>query len=493
MKGTLIGVGVGPGDPELLTIKAVKAIQTADVICYHCKPGGTSTAASIAAEYISDEQRIEVLEYPVTTGSTDHPGGYAGALADFYAEATSRLAAHLASGETVVVLALGDPMLYSSYQHLHRALAQDYPAQVIPGIPSITAAADALELPLSEDKETVCIVPGTLDPQELATHLRMADSAVVMKLGRTFETVRTAMIEAGVAHRAHVVVRASMKDQRIFPLLEAKAEEVPYFSVAVVPSTIASSEPSEASRGEVVVVGLGPGAHRWTTPEVIAELRSATDVVGYSTYVRRVPQRQGQRHHLSDNKVEAERAAMALDLAKRGRKVAVVSSGDPGVFAMAAAVLEVAEDEQFRDVPVRIVPGMTAAQAVASRVGAPLGHDFGMISLSNRLKPFEIVERRVKALAGADMAFACYNPASKERRWQIERVAQLVAQVQEPSTPVIVARAVGSEQESVTVTTLEAFDPSIVDMRTMVIFGASTTKVYESAQGTRVYTSRYYG
>lgn len=493
MNGTLIGVGVGPGDPELLTIKAVKAIQTADVICYHCKPGGTSTAARIAGEYIRPEQRIEVLEYPVTTGSTDHPGGYAGALADFYAEATNRIAAHLASGSTVVVLALGDPMLYSSYQHLHRALADDYPAQVIPGIPSITAAADALALPLSEDKETVTILPGTLDQQELSTQLRMADAAVVMKLGRTFERVRAAMIEAGVAQRAFVVVRASMEDQQIIPLLDAQAEDIPYFSVAVVPSVIATSATPKEDQGEVVVLGLGPGAHRWTTPEVMSELRGATDVVGYSTYVRRVPQRPGQRHHCSDNKVEAERAAMALDLAKRGRKVAVVSSGDPGVFAMAAAVLEVAEDPQFCDVPVRIIPGMTAAQAVASRVGAPLGHDFGMISLSNRLKPFEIVERRVKALAGADMAFACYNPASKERRWQIQRVAELVSQAQAPSTPVIVARAVGSDQESVAVTTLEAFDPSIVDMRTMVIFGASTTKVYESAQGTRVYTSRYYG
>ncbi|GGG67967.1 precorrin-3B C(17)-methyltransferase [Corynebacterium pelargi] len=493
MSAKLIGVGVGPGDPELLTIKAARAIQEADVIAYHCKPGGSSTAAAIASEYIREDQIQEVLEYPVTTGSTDHPGGYAGALADFYAQATNTLANHLAEGHTVAVLALGDPMLYSSYQHLHRALAADYPAEIIPGIPSVTAAADVLGQPLSEDKETVAILPGTMEPEALANHLRLVDAAVVMKLGRRFQSVRQAMIDAKVADRAYVVVRATMDDQRIIPLLEASAEDVPYFSVAVVPSAVAATSPQHAdAQGEVVVLGLGPGAQRWTTPEVLAELRTADDVVGYSTYVRRVPERAGQRRHLSDNKVEAERAAMALDLAKRGRKVAVVSSGDPGVFAMAAAVLEVAEDPQFIEVPVRIIPGMTAAQAVASRVGAPLGHDFGMVSLSNRLKPFEIVERRVRALAGADMAFACYNPASKERRWQLAKVAEIVAEFQAPSTPVIVARAVGSDAEQVRIVPLADFDPEVVDMRTMVIFGASTTRQYEAPQGTRVYTSRYY-
>src|SRR5699024_8748514 len=146
------------------------------------------------------------------------------------------------------------------------------------------------------------------------------------------------------------------------------------------------------------------------------EIAAATDIVGYSTYVNRVPERPGQRRHLSDNRVEAERAAMALDLARGGGRVAVVSSGDPGVFAMAAAVLETADDDEWRDVPVRIVPGMTAAQAVASRVGAPLGHDFAMISLSDRLKPWDVVEKRLRAVLGADMAFAVYNPASKTRR-----------------------------------------------------------------------------
>lgn len=493
--GTLIGVGVGPGDPELLTIKAVKAIQTADVIAFHARPGGTSAAKTIASNYLSEIHELELLEYPVTTGVINHPGGYAGAMAEFYHSATNRLAHHLRAGKNVAVLTLGDPMLYSSYQHLHRVLAEEFPSTIIPGIPSITAAADALGQPLCEENEVLTVLPGTLDQEILTAKLRDTDCAVIMKLGRTFGKVKQAMIDAGVADNAYVIVRVSMTDETIIPVLEAEDNAIPYFAVAVVPSTSSQElEPHIETEGEVVVIGLGPGANHWMTPEAATELRKATDIVGYSTYVNRVPQRAGQQRHLSDNKVEAERAAMALDLAKRGHRVAVVSSGDPGVFAMAAAVLETADDDQWRDVPVRIVPGMSAAQAVASRVGAPLGHDFGMISLSDRLKPFEVVEKRIRALAGTDMAFAVYNPASQERRWQVTRLKEIVAEYQAPTTPVIVARAVGSSKEQVTVTNLVDFDPSMVDMQTLIIVGASTTATYQSGVGgvKRVFTSRRY-
>lgn len=497
--GTLIGVGVGPGDPELLTVKAVNVLKRADVIAFHARPLGSSTARAIAEPYIDSHHELELLEYPITTGYTTHPGGYAGAMAEFYLRAAARLRAHLDAGKTVAVLALGDPMLYSSFQHLHRMLADDYPTEIIPGIPSVTAAADFLGTPLCEDEEILTIIPGTVDKATLVQQLLETDCAVIMKLGRTFGKVKQALIEAGKAERAYVVSRVGLSGESATPLLDAEESTIPYFSVAVVPSQKHGFGASEESTGdiqqpgEVVVVGLGPGADYWTTPEVLAELKQATDIVGYTTYVNRVPMRPGQRRHLSDNKVEAERAAMALDLAKRGRRVAVVSSGDPGVFAMAAAVLETANDDQWRNVPVRVVPGMTAAQAVASRVGAPLGHDFGMISLSDRLKPFTVVEQRIRALAGADMAFAVYNPASKERRWQVARLQEIVLEYQQPDTPVIVARAVGSSDEKLTIATLKDFNPDIVDMRTMVIIGASTTRMYRSETGhTRVYTSRKY-
>jgi precorrin-2 C20-methyltransferase/precorrin-3B C17-methyltransferase len=226
----------------------------------------------------------------------------------------------------------------------------------------------------------------------------------------------------------------------------------------------------------VVVVGLGPGDTRWTTPEVSAALAAATDLVGYTTYIDRVPARPGQRRHSSDNRVESERAAMALDLARRGGRVAVVSSGDPGVFAMAAAVLEESADPQWAGVPVRVLPGMTAANAVASRVGAPLGHDYATISLSDRLKPWDVVARRLAAVAAADMAIAVYNPASSKRTWQVGAMKDILL----------------AHRESERVLTLGELEPAEVDMRTLLIIGASTTTVVDGAGAPRVYTARRY-
>ena len=516
--GHLYGIGLGPGDAGLITLRGADIIRTADVIAYHAGTHGRSTARLIAAELIDarDDAAVEEqLQYPVTTGS---PADYREQLAGFYAEATARLHKHLAAGRSVAVLSLGDPMLYSSYQHLHHALSEDFPTEIVPGVASITAAAAEIGQPLGEATEIVSVVPATADSERIAAVLDASDCVVIMKLGKNVDKIRTALQAAGMLERAYVVERATMSERTSYPLADADPEKVPYFAVAIVPSAVYGTErsvsgvpnaPADAAAsdtatdtaiesatsavGEVVVVGLGPGAERWTTPEVTEELAQATDLVGYSTYINRVPERAGQRRHLSDNRVEAERATMALDIARRGGRVAVVSSGDPGVFAMAAAVLEVADDDMWRNIPVRVVPGMTAAQAVASRVGAPLGHDFAMLSLSDRLKPWEVVVKRVRAVAGADMAFAVYNPASKSRRWQIRELRALAMEYREPTTPVIVARAVGSEQENVTVTTLAEFDPDVVDMRTMVIIGSSSTKAYRAGKTTRVYTARHYG
>jgi precorrin-2 C20-methyltransferase/precorrin-3B C17-methyltransferase len=245
--------------------------------------------------------------------------------------------------------------------------------------------------------------------------------------------------------------------------------------------------------GQVTVVGLGPGSRHWLTPEAQEALADADDLVGYGPYVDRVPPNPRQNRHPSDNRVEAERAAFALDLAKRGRRVAVVSSGDPGVFAMAAAVLEVAEDPQWLDVPVRILPGLTAAQAVASRAGAPLGHDFCILSLSDRLKPWSVIESRLRAAAVADLVIAVYNPASKTRREQLVRALELLRSHRRPGTPVVVGRDVGGPEESVRITTLAALDPASIDMRCLLIIGSSQTRAVTRGDGTTaVYTPRHY-
>jgi precorrin-2 C20-methyltransferase/precorrin-3B C17-methyltransferase len=394
------------------------------------------------------------------------------------------------------VLAEGDPFFYGSYMHMHKRLADRYETTVVPGVTSVSAASAVLGRPLMERDEVLTVLPGTLPPAELAQRLAGTDSAAVMKLGRTFDGVREALEAAGRLDDAWYVERATTDRQRVARLSDVDAESVPYFSLAMLPSRAAVGESPRALKqeaGEVTVVGLGPGDPRWLTPEAKDALDRADDLVGYTTYLARVPARNGQIKHASDNRVEAERAAFALDLAKRGRRVAVVSSGDPGVFAMATAVLEVAEDPQWKDIDVRVLPGLTAAQAVASRAGAPLGHDFCVMSLSDRLKPWPVIESRLAAAAGADLVIAIYNPASKSRTEQLVRARELLLEHRAPETPVIVGRDVGGPSESVRVTTLAGLDPATVDMRCLLIVGSSRTRVTNRPDGsTRVFTPRTY-
>jgi precorrin-2 C20-methyltransferase/precorrin-3B C17-methyltransferase len=247
-------------------------------------------------------------------------------------------------------------------------------------------------------------------------------------------------------------------------------------------------------RGRVDVVGLGPAGRDWLTPEAMAVLAAADDIVGYASYVDRVARNPRQQRHGSDNTEEAQRAEFALDLALRGRRVAVVSSGDPGVFAMASVVLEAAaRHERFADVPVHVVPGITAAQAVASQAGAPLGHDYVVLSLSDRLKPWDVIARRLQAAAAGDFAIAIYNPASRSRRRQLADARDLLLAYRDPETLVVVGRAVGTPDQVVTVTTLGELDPEQVDMRCLLIVGSSQTRVLRTAGGPdRVITPRRY-
>ncbi|MEV5505660.1 precorrin-2 C(20)-methyltransferase [Streptomyces orinoci] len=479
--GRLYGVGLGPGDPSLMTVRAVEVIGAADVVAYHSARHGRSIARSIAERHLRPGQIEEPLVYPVTTETTDHPGGYRGAMEEFYAEAAARLAAHLDAGRSVAVLAEGDPLFYSSYMHMHKRLAHRYPTEVVPGVTSFSAAAARLGEPLVEGEEVLTILPGTLPEEELTARLAATDSAVVMKLGRTFPAVRGALEASGRLPEARYVERATMPGERTGALGEIDPASVPYFSMAVLPSRV--DAPPAVAAGEVVVVGLGPAGPLWLTPEARGALAAAQDIVGYSTYVDRVPVRPGQLRHSSDNKVESERAEFALDLARQGRRVAVVSSGDPGVFAMATAVLEVAAEDPYREVPVRIVPGMTAAHAAASRAGAPLGHDYAVVSLSDRLKPWEVIAARLRAAAEADLVLALYNPGSHSRIWQVGKARDLLLEHRAPETPVVLARDVGGPTERVRIVALGELDPAEVDMRTLLIVGSSQTRTVRRGPG----------
>ncbi|SEO06156.1 precorrin-3 methyltransferase [Pseudorhodobacter antarcticus] len=239
--------------------------------------------------------------------------------------------------------------------------------------------------------------------------------------------------------------------------------------------------------GWLVVAGLGPGADDLVTPQVTEALAQATDIVGYIPYVARVAPRAGLTLHPSDNRVELDRALHALDMAAAGRRVVVVSSGDPGVFAMASAIFEAMEGRaDFLSLDIRILPGITAMLAAAARAGAPLGHDFCAINLSDNLKPFATVERRVALAAQGDFAMAFYNPRSASRPHQFARVLEVLRAECEPDRLITFARAVSTPEEALLTVTLAEALPEMADMRTVVIVGNSQTR----RLGRYVYTPR---
>jgi cobalt-precorrin 5A hydrolase / precorrin-3B C17-methyltransferase len=251
------------------------------------------------------------------------------------------------------------------------------------------------------------------------------------------------------------------------------------------------------SRGKLAIVGTGPGGAAWMSPEVKQILREATDWVGYKFYLDLAGTLcEGQKRHDSDNREEIDRARFALDLAASGKSVAVVSSGDPGIFAMAAAVFEAIEltaKPEWEGIDIRVAPGISAMQAAAAAVGAPLGHDFCAISLSDILKPWEVIEQRISAAAIADFAIAFYNPISTQRKWQLGRAIEILLQSRDAQTPVILGRNLGRPGQSVRVCTLGEFQPEDADMRTLVIVGSSQTRIIPRTHGgVWVYTPRRY-
>jgi precorrin-3B C17-methyltransferase len=237
--------------------------------------------------------------------------------------------------------------------------------------------------------------------------------------------------------------------------------------------------------GWLRVVGIGPGPSQWVTPEATVALTEATDVIGYRAYVERLTLGPGQRLHASGNGDELQRAQNALELAVAGARVVIVSGGDPGVFAMAAAVFEAIEHgpQAWRALEVSVLPGVTAMLAAAARLGAPLGNDFCAINLSDNLKPWTVIETRLRLTARADLVIALYNPRSNARPDQLQRALEVLRAERSASTLVAFARAIGRPDEALHVTSLGAADPNLVDMRTLVLIAASSTRCIERPDG----------
>ena len=360
---------------------------------------------------------------------------------------------------------------------------------------------------------------------ELLIYPRSVAVAVSAQLEDLPNAVRAALQQAGVAQQALACLLAADTEMASAKLREAAIElGVPLRFVAAhndldalarqaLPQATISranglaiaraEQPLDVAqigrqRGRLAVIGLGPGAAELMVPAVKAELARATDVLGYETYVRMAgPFRADQVQHCTDNREEMQRARHAFRLAAEGRSVIVVSSGDPGVFAMAAAVLEAlheSTDPAWHSVELEILPGVSASLATAAQAGAPLGHDFCVMSLSDNLKPWSIIEKRLDLAAAADLALAFYNPISRARPWQLGRALEIVVQHRTAATPVVLGRDIGRPGQSLRVTTLGQLTPDQVDMRTMVLIGSSTTCTVPKAEGGEwVYTPRWYG
>ncbi|WP_371232919.1 precorrin-3B C(17)-methyltransferase [Pseudomonas sp. QE6] len=377
---------------------------------------------------------------------------------------------------------------------------------------------DELDLPLAEDAaHTLRIDAHTtgIAQNELRIHPRIVLAHVTLVDSQLPRRIRQGLAQAGLAEAslaALVAPRCRMAD----PALAGAAAElgVPLRFIhndeALPPDVLhgdsfhllRATTPAEAERigqprGRLSVIGLGPGASDFMIPAVRRALDEAQDLLGYETYVKMAePLRDDQVRHCTDNREEMQRARHAFELAASGRRVVVISSGDPGVFAMAAAVMEAlheSSDPHWHGVELEVLPGVSAALAAAAKAGAPLGHDFCLISLSDNLKPWETIEKRLEHAGAADLAMAFYNPISKARPWQLGRALEIVRQHRAPETLVVLGRDIGRPAEALRVVTLGELVPEMVDMRTLVIVGSSLTRRFPRAGGGDwVYTPRWY-
>ncbi|WP_411381327.1 precorrin-3B C(17)-methyltransferase [Pseudomonas sp. MPB26] len=403
------------------------------------------------------------------------PAGYA--LADL--ELGKRFVSDLLAGESVRIEGAA-PWLEQAN------LPQDQQARLAIHVGSVKRVPAADELLIYP--KTVCVAckPGA----QLAERVRGAlhDAGIAVQSLACLLASDTQMAEASL-HQAALELGVPLR----FSDLAQDADIV----VSVAEQPLDLSQVGRA-RGRLAVIGLGPGAAELMVPAVKAELTRCTDVLGYETYVRMAgPFRDDQVQHCTDNREEMQRARHAFELAAQGRSVVVVSSGDPGVFAMAAAVLEAlheSSDPAWHQVDLQILPGVSASLATAAQAGAPLGHDFCVMSLSDNLKPWSIIEKRLDLASQADLALAFYNPISRSRPWQLGRALEIVALHRTPETPVVLGRDIGRPGQTLRVTTLGQLTPEQVDMRTMVLIGSSTTCTFPRAGGGEwVYTPRWYG
>ncbi|PHJ65474.1 precorrin-3B C17-methyltransferase [Nostoc linckia z18] len=335
----------------------------------------------------------------------------------------------------------------------------------------------------------IASVAGIFAPISAAANPAIHTVASALKVPARFFTSN--QLENLVSQGYSPVQAAAMAATATTPISDSPTIAIAIAQQPIDPNTIGQP------RGRLAVIGTGPGGQEWMSGEVKEILKSATDLVGYKTYLDLIGSLgDGKQRHESDNREEEARAKMALDLAASGRYVAVVSSGDPGIYAMATAVFEVCDryaKPEWETIDIHVAPGISAMQAAAAAIGAPLGHDFCAISLSDILKPWSAIAQRIAAAAEADFVIAFYNPVSKDRTWQLAEARNILLQHRTPDTPVVLGRNLGRPGQTVKVITLEELAPATADMRTVILIGSTKTRIIKRSDGNVwVYTPRRY-
>ncbi len=470
--GKFWAIGVGPGDPELVALKAVRLIRSADVL-YHAGPNhAEGFALDIVRSMLRPEQPVRAIQVPMRHGPDD--------WRQRYRPAVERIAADCREGNQVVFITEGDPTLYSTAGYLWELLRESCPdvaSEVVPGVTSITAGAARAGLPLARKHETLAVVPAGYQARPFDAVLDDFDAVAFVKLAglnqpgdawpRLLDDIPESrelvyLEKLGTPTEWLTRDRARMRERR-----------PPYFSLLLATRPSAAARAQEAP-GKLWVVGLGPGAPRHLTLAARDALRQADAIVGYSGYLEML-RPLGLSAELFAHAIgeEEARADQAVQLARAGRRVCVVSSGDAGVYGMAGLVLERAGT----DLDVEIVPGITAAVSAAALLGAPLGHDFACLSLSDLLTPWDVIERRLEAAAAGDFVIALYNPASQRRNWQLARTREILLRHRSPDTPVGIVDNAYRNDQRLALARLGDLPVNAAAMTTILVIGSSRTRL----------------
>jgi precorrin-2 C(20)-methyltransferase len=479
--GQFHAVGVGPGDPELLTLKALRLIQRAQVICHAGPAQDRGRALDIVRGFLKPEQECRtVLADPMQS-----------ATAASYLPAIERIAADCTAGRAVVFITEGDPTLYSTAAHVWQLLRELHPeiaVQVVPGVSSITAAAARVGWPLAQKDEPLLIVPAHYHADKLSKWLKEFPRLCLLKPTAALPEL-TRLI--GEQHDAVYLEEATTDREWLTHDLHEASTRQHYFSLVLLRARCASKgkEPfQDASQGSIAVVGIGPGDPSLLTQQARSVLEAAEVIIGYASYLDLLGELnlsgELRAHPIG---AEGERARETVELARNGKRVALVSSGDAGIYGMASLLLEAAE--AYPNLQIDVVPGVTAATSAAALLGAPLGHDFACISLSDLLTPWEVIEQRLAAAAQADFVIALYNPVSKKRTWQLPKAREILLKHRGRETPVGFVDRAHRPGMTVRTTPLAGLVLDGIGMETVVLIGNSQTRLING----RLVTPRGYG